>query len=220
MQSNVAEVHCGRMSLRLHQRPHPSILGGWNTSARLWTCWTWLVCLPGDLRDSADICVDPEVSTLNSLTNVQNSLFVPNLGRLLNRHPTYTLSRRPPNITEEPTDESELKTLSLISTRAKTRQEQEQIQTDQGGDLKVPSRTQRRASISSHLSDADDQEQFAVLPHGISLAGWSKEDKAELNDHVRHMLHSKRSKFTRSVRAFGKYVRKRKANFFRVPAIY
>ena len=163
---------------------------------------------------------DPEVSTLNSLTNVQNSLFVPNLGRLVNRHPTYNLSRRPPDIAEESADESEVKTLSLVSTRAKTRQEREQRGTDYDADLKLPSRNQRRPSISSHLSDGDDQERFAVLPHGISLAGWSEEDKAELNDHVRHMLHSKRSKFVRSMKAFGKFVRKRKANSFPIEATY
>jgi hypothetical protein len=48
-----------------------------------------------------------------------------------------------------------------------------------------------------------------VLPDGTSLEGWSKEDKAEVNDHVRHMLHSKRSKFKRTMRGFGQYVRRR-----------
>lgn len=60
-------------------------------------------------------------------------------------------------------------------------------------------------SISSVLSDTN----FAVLPHGVVLEGWSEEDKAELNDHVRHLLHSRKAKFRRSMRAFGKYVRTR-----------
>ena len=54
------------------------------------------------------------------------------------------------------------------------------------------------------------ESQYAVLPHGVSLAGWSQEDKDELNDHVRHLLHSRRAKFKRSMRGFGKYVRRRK----------
>lgn len=63
------------------------------------------------------------------------------------------------------------------------------------------------ATIDSHLSDS----RYAVLPHGTRLDGWSKEDKKELNDHVRHMLHSRRSKFKRSMRGFGQYVKRRES---------
>ena len=35
----------------------------------------------------------------------------------------------------------------------------------------------------------------------------------ELNDHVRHMLHSRRSKFKRSMKGFGQYVRKREYTY-------
>lgn len=62
------------------------------------------------------------------------------------------------------------------------------------------------ATIDSRMSDS----RYAVLPHGTTLEGWSKEDQKELNDHVRHMLHSRRSKFKRSMRGFGQYVRRRK----------
>lgn len=64
----------------------------------------------------------------------------------------------------------------------------------------------RTHSISSVVTDSH----YAVLPHGVSLEGWSEEDKEALDDHVRHMLHSKRSKFKQRMIAFGKYVRKRK----------
>lgn len=50
---------------------------------------------------------------------------------------------------------------------------------------------------------------FAVLPEGSNLEGWTERDIEELNDHVRHMLHSRRSKFKRSMKGFGKYVSKR-----------
>jgi hypothetical protein len=43
----------------------------------------------------------------------------------------------------------------------------------------------------------------------VALPNWSEEDKLELNDHVRHMLHSKRSRFKRSMKGFGQYVKKR-----------
>jgi len=63
----------------------------------------------------------------------------------------------------------------------------------------------RKNSISSVLGDT----YFAVLPHGVSISDWSEEDKLELNDLVRHMLHSRRAKFKRSMKGFGQYVRKR-----------
>ena len=49
---------------------------------------------------------------------------------------------------------------------------------------------------------------YAVLPHGTSLPGWTSAEKAALNDHVRHLLHSRREKFKRGMRGFGRYVRK------------
>jgi hypothetical protein len=69
-----------------------------------------------------------------------------------------------------------------------------------------PTGLQTIATIDSELSDS----RFAVLPEGRDLRGWSIEDKKELNDHVRHMLHSRRSRFRRQMRGFGQYVRRRK----------
>ena len=61
-------------------------------------------------------------------------------------------------------------------------------------------------SIRSVMTDSH----YAVLPHGVDLSDWSEEDKELLDDHVRHMLHSKRSKFKQRMRAFGKYISKRR----------
>jgi hypothetical protein len=140
---------------------------------------------------------DPEVATLTSLTNVQNSLFIPNLP-FLNRRPTYNLRRRP-SATES------LEDINRILGPLRTAQEAEQAgprlrRTDTEGT------TATLATIDSQLSES----RYAVLPHGASLDGWTKQDKAEVNDHVRHMLHSKRSKFKRTMRGFGQYVKRRK----------
>lgn len=51
-------------------------------------------------------------------------------------------------------------------------------------------------------------DHFAVRPSDTSLATWSDEDLADLDDYVRHMLHSRRSKVGRRFRAFVQYVRK------------
>ncbi|KAF2018480.1 hypothetical protein BU24DRAFT_171779 [Aaosphaeria arxii CBS 175.79] len=152
-----------------------------------------------DIVDVLDT-IDPEVQTLTSLTNVQNSLFVPNLGRFVNRRPTYTL--RP-----APSEVQSLEDINTILEPARAAQAEEQ-QAQQAAPSLVRSQTGATMTtlntIDSHLSDS----RYAVLPHGTSLEGWTREEKQELNDHVRHMLHSRRSKFKRSMRGFGQYVRR------------
>jgi hypothetical protein len=148
------------------------------------------------------LLVDPEVATLSSVTNVQNSLFVPNLGRFVNRRPTYEVSPLPPIPGEYPSSSSE----DLSSSETGSPTEREETQESELGEDRLPMRRtgSRAYSIDSQVTD----RYYAVLPHGISLEGWSNEEVLELNDHVRHMLHSRRSKMKRSLKAFGKYVRR------------
>ena len=136
---------------------------------------------------------DPEVSTLNTLTNVQNSLFIPDLGKYLNRRPTYTLTRRATGATQAGT---------IIEEPALEEAAEEFVAEEN----LTPHRTYTLTSMTSRLDDTH----FAVLPHGERLEGWTAEDRAELNDHVRHLLHSRKEKFKRSMKGFGQYVRKRK----------
>lgn len=162
-----------------------------------------------DVIDLLDL-VDPEVRTLGTLTNLQNSLFVPDLGGLVNRRPTYDLSRRP---TSSGVDDGELQRIarSRAGTRAsrtgmppRTKPIPEEEGGQQEGIELEESQIRRTISISSQLSDSH----YAVLPHGVSLEGWTDEDVGELNDHVRHLLHSKREGFKRSMRGFKQYVSK------------
>lgn len=62
----------------------------------------------------------------------------------------------------------------------------------------------RSDTITSRLTDSH----YAALPHGTTLEGWTDAEKRELDDHVRHMLHSRRAKFKRSMKGFGQYVRR------------
>lgn len=134
------------------------------------------------------ISPDPEVATLSSITNIQNSLFVPSLGRFVNRRPTYDLSWSPQVPGAFPQSTEDLA---------------EGPPTETGEPPQRPTR-ERQFSISSRLTNSH----YAVLPSGVSLEGWTQEDVDQMNDHVRHMLHSRRSKFKRSLKAFGKYIRK------------
>lgn len=148
---------------------------------------------------------DPEVSTLSTLTNVQNSLFVPDLGRFVNRRPTYNLSRHLSDVkgsqtpkvrpSRAPSDPASL--VTAISKPSEGTQEEQGIE--------PIARTATRLSITSALTDSH----YAVLPHGVSIADWDDGDKVLLNDHVRHALHSRRAAFKRGLKGFGQYVRRR-----------
>jgi hypothetical protein len=138
--------------------------------------------------------IDPEVATLTSLTNMQNSLFIPNLP-WLNRHPTYNLKRR-----------EELQDLVALQREAQAAQAAQAEQQQTAPRLQRSPTEATMMTIDSQLTES----RFAVLPEDTDLSGWSTTDKKEVNDHVRHMLHSRRSKMKRSLKGFGQYVRRRK----------
>ncbi|CZT04826.1 related to integral membrane protein [Rhynchosporium graminicola] len=145
-----------------------------------------------DLVDLLDL-VDPEISTLQTLTNVQNSLFVPDLGKYLNRRPTYNLTKRPTQVPDSSTSGSDDETIPDVHPKDETRPSAQRVLT--GATLNT---------ITSRVNE----KYYAVLPHGVRIPNWSEEEKLELNDHVRHMLHSRRSKFKRSMKGFKQYVSK------------
>ncbi|KAH7003012.1 hypothetical protein EDB82DRAFT_2775 [Fusarium venenatum] len=151
-----------------------------------------------DLVDWLDV-IDPEVQTLSTLTNVQNSLFVPDLGKWVNRRPTYALSRHDP--------QADWARGAIAEERRREAAQEAQTQEPTGVpdtiDEETP-RFQRSNTITSRLTDSH----YAALPHGTTLDGWTPEEKAELDDHVRHMLHSRRARLKRRMKGFGQYVRR------------
>lgn len=132
---------------------------------------------------------------MSTLNNVQNSLFIPHLGTWVNRMPTYTIS--PPEA--ESPEEEETTT---------TDDADDQSEASKRDSIRRTATLDRLRSVST-LSSILEDPRFAILPEGSTLDGWTKADVAELNDHVRHMLHSRRSKFKRAMKGFGKYVSKR-----------
>ncbi|KAK4209900.1 hypothetical protein QBC37DRAFT_429616 [Rhypophila decipiens] len=154
-------------------------------------------CYDSRVVDFLDV-VDPEVATLSSITNIQNSLFVPSLGRFVNRRPTYDLSSLPFIPGAFPASKEDISSIKEEPTE----------QTSSGSD-EQPYPVRRTHSISTVLTSTP---QYAIIPEdndpGHSLEGWSEEDIKLLNDHVRHLLHSRRSKVKQSFKAFGKYARR------------
>ncbi|ORY64781.1 uncharacterized protein BCR38DRAFT_430985 [Pseudomassariella vexata] len=158
-----------------------------------------------DIIDILDV-LDPEVSTLSSITNVQNSLFVPSMGKWANRRPTYTISRTPAVPGAFPS--SALPT----ATREESLRADENYTVEWTDYFSSPSSAPQRPAVDRIPSTVTDRF-YAVRPHDVSLQGWSDEEVAQLDDHVRHMLHSRCSKFRRKMKAFGQYV-KRPLGFF------
>ncbi|KAL9087504.1 MAG: hypothetical protein Q9165_006615 [Trypethelium subeluteriae] len=133
-----------------------------------------------------------------------NSLFIPDLGPLFNRRPTYTLSRRPddsqPPAVPPPVRPPTIHEVDTTSTGEKA--ESPDSETD--GERPSMARSNTLSTITSTVSES----RYAVKPENFSFEGWSAQDKAEINDHVRHQMHSRRSKFKRGWRGFKQYVRK------------
>ncbi|KAF7865886.1 hypothetical protein EAF04_006051 [Stromatinia cepivora] len=130
-----------------------------------------------DMVDLLDV-VDPEISTLSTLTNVQNSLFVPQMGGIVNRQPTYRLSN----------GSGEVRTIDKIKRKLKNLRSPEN---------RVDDDTWKPPKL-----------EYAVLPDGERLVGWAPAEVDELDDRVRHQLHSRRAKFKRSLKGFRQYVRR------------
>lgn len=102
----------------------------------------------------------------------------------MNRRPTFHLSELPPIPGAFPSSKGD-------------------VTASEGGDGEPEKRppSTRCPSLSSVLS----QPQYAILPEHASLEGWPEEDIKVLNDYVRHMLHSRRSKMKQRLKAFVKY---------------
>lgn len=138
------------------------------------------------------------MQTLSTLTNVQNSLFIPDLGKWVNRRPTYSLSQHDPQQRPQRPGTGERAPTEI----AEEPQEEPDLQPYETATGAPP--MQRSSTITSRLTESH----YAALPHGASLEGWSADDKRELDDHVRHMLHSRRARFKRTMKGFGQYVRR------------
>jgi hypothetical protein len=233
---------------------------GWTLSVNLTTKF------PPDTTVSL-LPIDPEVATVSTLSNVQNSLFLPDLGNLYNRMPIIDLSRRRKQPKKRPSTHKmrEVQHVSAFAepSEMEAQRRQDNLAVERGRDR--PSDPHRDAdarepqwietesldgdspeiqraphvprpwptsrspsagssssssSSSSRNSAEEDMRQrerlmrsmstirgeYAVLPAGIAWDDWTEDEKAELDDHVRHLMHSRRERFRRRLRGFRKFV--------------
>lgn len=127
---------------------------------------------------------------------------MPNLGSWLNRRPAYNLSAAQTGQAEGQVPNASAPPKPSSSVRPPQIPEGDEEKHD-ALDGEGLSDIQRNTTITSQLSETH----YAALPHGETLQGWTEREKAELDDHVRHMLHSRRSKFKRSLKGFSQYVK-------------
>lgn len=139
---------------------------------------------------------------------------MPNLGKYLDRRPTYTLLRDPttPKVTQSqaqaPPSRQSDRPPSIAEAQPGTATHLQPVP-EAISTSERPAAGLQRSQTADTITSVMNDKHYAVLPHGVSLQNWTAEEKAELDDHVRHMMHSRRSKMKRRWKAFGQYVRRR-----------
>lgn len=193
------------------------------------------------VHDLLDV-LDPEVQVLNTLGDIQNTLFIPYTG-LFDRTRKVQLTRPP---CAEPPREGTLeeagegleeraeaevladldqearldgekkrsnfqKTPSYRPASGEAAQPQEGTSATAGDAMRekqtgsVPSSLETASTVE--MPDRIERGQYFLLPSKlVDMSGWSEEEKAELDDYVRHLMHSRKEKLRRKWRGFRKYV--------------
>lgn len=183
-----------------------------------------------EVADYLDV-IDAEVGTLGYLTNVQNSIFVPNIPGLYDRRPVHDLPgarRRSSTITSMAKRGYDNRRSSLIGSgashdRASITSDLEQGQGNgrasalgaatgfTGGEK--PSRPPTRTMLSRMTSAVtftrqkrSPEEEAEYAKHIKEWRDMDEEERDELDEHVRLVL-SKKSKFHRGLKGFWAFVK-------------
>ena len=186
------------------------------------------------VHDLLDV-IDPEVQVLNTLGDLQNSLFIPSGFGLFDRTRKVQLTKPPCSVPEEAEQEA-----------VKEEEQQPKKKSSMAGLLSRKQPTQTEADLEAQKARAEEKElprppppptkieasgmvrepstpvdteetvvadqevvkgKYFVLPSTlVDMSDWSEQEKADLDDYVRHLLHSKKEIFRRKMRGFKKYV--------------
>ncbi|PWN36293.1 uncharacterized protein FA14DRAFT_190189 [Meira miltonrushii] len=182
-----------------------------------------------EVADYLDV-IDAEVGTLGFLTNVQNSIFVPNIPGLYDRRPVHDLPgarKRSSTITSLAKRVHDNRRSSLIDSaashdRASITSDLEQGQGNgrasalgaatgfTGGEKpsRPPTRTMlsRMTSAVTFKRKITPEEEAEYAKHIKEWRDMDEEERDELDEHVRLVL-SKKSKFHRGLKGFWAFVK-------------
>lgn len=141
---------------------------------------------------------DPEVSALSTLSDVQNSLFIPNLGKFVDR--TRELVRPNSLQRSDTPPEQDEKTTPLRPTASSR---EATVLRDEGDEPGTPKEKPPKEGLAVP-KPVVAEGRYLVLPEGLvaNWEQWTDDEKEELDDYVRHLLHSRKWKARRSLRGF------------------
>ncbi|EJD48784.1 hypothetical protein AURDEDRAFT_60593 [Auricularia subglabra TFB-10046 SS5] len=132
--------------------------------------------------------IDPEVATVTNLSDMQNSLFVPNLGAYLQRARPFRLTRPPPR---PPVPDGSLISWSNLHPS-----------------MDFERNTDGPAGSSSDTESVVRAGEFLVMPTGVvDWEALTEDERRELDEYVRYLLHSKKERLRRIWRGFKQYVK-------------
>lgn len=172
--------------------------------------------------------VDPEVGALSYLSNIQNSIFVPNIPALYDRRPTHNLPRAARRRAYTVSNRGEQKQRESIASAESSRRSDHMANAMEEGrptDIPVrptytdgvkPSRTRSalsRMSSAVGFGPRKEEEEVEDTYDPEHIKEWSQmdeEERNELDEHVRLLL-TKKSKLKRGARGFWAFVKTRES---------
>lgn len=185
------------------------------------------------VHDLLDV-IDPEVQVLNTLGDLQNSLFVPSGFGLFDRTRKVQLTKPPCVDGEMSTDQSteggskptKKVTMSGVLSRRTSSQTPADLEAQRARAEEKelprppaqPTRVDAEGKVQQPSTPVDTEEtvvadhevvkgKYFVLPSSlVDMSDWTEQEKADLDDYVRHLMHSKKEIFRRKLRGFRKYV--------------
>ena len=180
-----------------------------------------------DLLDA----LDPEVQVLNTLGDIQNTWFIPATG-LFDRTRKIQLTRPPATATVEEVSEETLSPVSPVAGGEKlspppppavavTAPDGQPVDVEKLPGAPVPPPQAEAGVVESPeepvpssagkivKNTVNQGKYFVISSKLVDMSDWTEEEKEELDDYVRHLLHSRKERFRRGLRGFGKYVRTR-----------
>lgn len=154
-----------------------------------------------EVVDYLDV-VDPEVATVTALQNVGNSIFFPPIPKLYNRRPTISLptAARAPPPTPSPQAESDTRGAGDIEMGVAGSAR------DEGGFSGLRRVTSFASLVPRRKKRAAPSTEQERRKHIREWAEMDEEERNELDEHV-HLLLTKKARFKRAMRGFGRYVR-------------
>lgn len=184
------------------------------------------------VHDLLDV-IDPEVQVLNTLGDLQNTLFIPSGFGFFDRTRKVQLTKPPcADIEEESAAEPQEKAkkrssmAGLLSGKQPTQSDADlEAQRARAEEKELPrpppppTKVEQDGQVQDPPTPVDtegtvvaDREvvkgKYFVLPSTlVDMSDWSQQEKEDLDDYVRHLMHSKKEIARRKWRGFKKYVK-------------